>query len=78
MSLNKKNELIEVAKIICRDLRKRQTKAEEIFWQAVRNRKFLGNKFLRQHPIFYDLKGKESFFIADFYCHEKKLIVELD
>ncbi|MBU1680097.1 MAG: endonuclease domain-containing protein, partial [Bacteroidetes bacterium] len=22
--------------------------------------------------------GKESFFIVDFYCHEKKLIIELD
>ena len=38
----------------------------------------MGRKFYRQHPIFFDLLGKESFYIADFYCHEEKLVVELD
>lgn len=33
---------------------------------------------MRQHPLFYDIAGKESFFIADFYCHEEKLVIELD
>jgi len=28
--------------------------------------------------LFYDLLGKETFYIADFYCHEKLLAVELD
>ena len=78
MSLNKNKELREIAKIRCRDLRKNSTKAEDIFWKKVRNRKFLGRKFYRQHPIFFDLLGKESFYIADFYCHEEKLVVELD
>jgi very-short-patch-repair endonuclease len=28
--------------------------------------------------LFFDLLGKETFYIADFYCHEKSLVVELD
>ena len=53
-----------------RELRQRQTPAEEIFWQIVRNRKFLNLKFRRQHQI--------GPYITDFYCHEKRLVVELD
>jgi very-short-patch-repair endonuclease len=50
--------------------RKDLTEAEQILWSALRGRKFLGFKFRRQHPI--------DEFIADFYCHEKKLVIELD
>ncbi len=78
MSLSKKRELREIAKLLCRDLRKRSTNAERILWDALRNRKLDEHKFYRQYPIFYDLYGEESFFIADFYCHESKLIIELD
>ncbi len=78
MSINKRRELAEIAKIVCRDLRRNSTPAEELLWKTIRNRKLDGKKFLRQHPLFYDITGKESFFIADFYCHEEKLIIELD
>lgn len=78
MSINIKRELIQVAKVICRELRKNSTPAENILWQAIRNRKLDEKKFLRQHPIFYEITGKESFFVSDFYCHEEKLIIELD
>ena len=78
MSLNRKKELIEVAKVICRELRKNSTEAEKIFWEAVRNKRFIGKKFYRQYPLFYDITGKESFFVADIYCHQEKLVVELD
>lgn len=78
MSLNKKWELVNIAKIVCRDLRKRQTTAEQIFWEAVRNRKFYNLKFVRQFPFFHDITGKETFFVADFFCFEKNLIIELD
>ena len=78
MSLNKKWELVNIAKIVCRDLRKRQTTAEQIFWKAVRNRKFYNLKFVRQFPFFHDITGKETFFVADFFCFEKDLIIELD
>ena len=39
-------------------------------WEILRNRKFLGLKFRRQHGI-----GE---YIADFYCSEKKIVIEID
>ena len=78
MSLNKKYELAQVAKIVSRDLRRKATNAEKIFWETVRDKRLLNKKFYRQHPLFYDFYGVESFFIADFYCYEERLIIELD
>jgi very-short-patch-repair endonuclease len=68
----------EEIKLIARDLRKNQTEAENILWKRLRNREFLGKKFLRQHPIVFRIEKKERFFIADFYCREKRLVVEID
>ncbi len=70
--------LREAAKQLSRQLRKDQTNAEQIFWQLVRNRQLFGLKFYRQYPLFFDYYGQERFFIADFFCFEKKLVVELD
>jgi len=53
-----------------RTLRTNQTQAEGLFWNLVRDRKFLNLKFRRQHQI--------GHYIIDFYCDEKKLIIELD
>ncbi len=53
-----------------RALRQRQTPAEEILWLILRDRQFLGLKFRRQHQF--------SLYIADFYCHAARLVVELD
>jgi very-short-patch-repair endonuclease len=53
-----------------RELRQSATNAEKVLWEYLRNRKLNGLKFRRQHPI--------DKFIADFYCHERKLIIELD
>ncbi len=47
-----------------------QTKAEEVLWRRVRARKVNGFKFRRQHPI--------DHYIVDFYCHECRLVVEVD
>ncbi|WP_425392175.1 DUF559 domain-containing protein [Ekhidna sp.] len=58
-----------------RSLRKNQTPAERIFWANVRNRKFKGLKFNRQFIIEHT---GGAYFIADFFCHEHKLIVEID
>ncbi|MBP8959672.1 MAG: endonuclease domain-containing protein [Bacteroidales bacterium] len=62
-----------------RELRKEMTESELILWKYLRNRKLSGYKFLRQHPIPYkaDYKGI-NYFIADFYCDEKKVVIELD
>lgn len=58
-----------------RENRKNPTRAENFFWQKVRNRRFYGLKFNRQFIIEHE---SNSFFIADFHCHEHSLIVELD
>jgi very-short-patch-repair endonuclease len=65
---------------LARELRRNQTAEEDLLWRNLRNRKLNGVKFLRQHPIIYGNghRNKPLFFIPDFYCAEKKLIVELD
>jgi len=54
-----------------RELRKNLTNAESILWEEIRNRNINGFKFRRQHPIGIS-------YIADFYCAEKKLVIEID
>ena len=61
-----------------RGLRRNQTESEAILWETVRNRKISGKKFLRQHPIVFKWEGRKRFIVTDFYCHEAKLIVEID
>jgi very-short-patch-repair endonuclease len=53
-----------------RELRKHQTSAEQILWDCLRNRQLLNAKFRRQHNI--------GNIIADFYCHEAALVIEID
>lgn len=53
-----------------RDMRRTQTDAENLLWLILRNRRFSGFKFRRQHPV-----GR---YILDFYCHDQKIAVELD
>jgi leucyl-tRNA synthetase len=66
-------------KDITRNLRKNQTPDEALLWRNLRNRNIEGVKFLRQHPIYIsDIQNSKKFYVADFYCAEKKLIVELD
>jgi len=61
-----------------RDFRKNLTPSENIFWQCLRNRKFEGRKFYRQYPIKIFHDGKIRYYIADYYCHETKLFIEID
>tara|TARA_Y100001933_G_C18690015_1_gene434616 strand:- start:241 stop:600 length:360 start_codon:yes stop_codon:yes gene_type:complete len=64
---------------LCRKLRKNQTPQEKSLWQHLSYRKLDGKKFLRQHPLIYDSdRSNIRFFIADFYCHEVRLVIELD
>lgn len=53
-----------------RMLRKTMTGTEQMLWQCLKKKQLKGYKFRRQHPI--------SRFIADFYCHSVRLVVELD
>ena len=52
-----------------RELRKRLTPAEQTFWLCLKQN-FPEYKFRKQHPI--------SIYIADFYCHKLKLVIEID
>ena len=62
-----------------RTLRKNQTPEEEMIWERVRDRRLNGFKFLRQHPLFIcPFHDQPAFYIADFYCAEKKLVIEID
>ena len=66
-------------KRFARDLRKNPTYVEEKFWYHLRGKQLEGYKFLRQHPIVYRQKGTQKFFfIADFYCADMDLVIELD
>jgi 5-methyltetrahydrofolate--homocysteine methyltransferase len=53
-----------------RDLRARETRAEELLWTALRGRRLAGMKFRRQHPL--------GPFVLDFCCVERRLAIELD
>lgn len=58
-------QIFEAAK----QLRKEMTAAEQLLWQLLKlERK--GLKFRRQHAI--------GIYVADFYCHKAKLVIELD
>ena len=62
-----------------RELRRNMTEAEQRLWKELRNRKFMRLKFLRQHPIIYQvIDNKSRYFIADFMCYEKNMVIEVD
>ena len=52
------------------ELRSNMTDAEKLVWEKLRNKKILGLTFRRQHPV--------NQFIADFYCHKARLVIEID
>jgi acetylglutamate kinase len=51
------------------ELRNRMTPAEEVLWKLIHINEWK-LKFRRQHPIWN--------YVADFYCHKLKLVIELD
>ena len=53
-----------------RMLRENMVSAEKLLWVKIKGKQILGLRFRRQHPI--------SIFIVDFYCHEARLVVEVD
>ena len=53
-----------------REMRQQQNDAESMIWSVLRDRRLRGFKFRRQYAL--------GNYIADFYCAEAKLIVELD
>jgi very-short-patch-repair endonuclease len=55
---------------LARTHRRDMTDAEAALWKRIRRKRLNGLRFRRQHPV-----GR---YIADFYCHELKLLIELD
>jgi len=53
-----------------RALRKKETWAEKLMWRWLRDRRFSGYKFRRQHP--------KGIYCLDFYCEAASLAIELD
>ena len=55
---------------LARELRRKETHAEALLWQLLRNRQLMGYKFRRQHQF--------GDYISDFYCREAQLVIECD
>jgi len=53
-----------------RHLRQAETWAEKLMWRWLRDRRFNGYKFRRQHPL--------GDYYLDFFCEEAELNIELD
>ncbi len=64
---------------LARELRNNPTPSERKLWSMLRKRRLGGYKFLRQKPIIYRQRNNKAFFfIADFYCAELQLVIEVD
>ncbi len=64
---------------LARTMRKEQTAAEVFFWEKVRDRRLFGLKWNRQFIIQCQFdSGFTKYYIADFHCHQYKLIIEID
>ena len=66
MFYNAKPIIFERAKA----MRENMTQAEKNVWGLLKSKNILGLRFKPQHPI--------DIFIADFYCHALKLVIEID
>ena len=64
LSINKNNKLLNIAKI----LRRNMTRQEKHLWYD----------FLRHYPIKIYKQRIIDNYIADFYCHQAKLVIEID
>jgi len=78
MSARSNVKLRQHAKETCRALRKAQTRAEGLLWDELRDRRFQGLKFYRQYALFVEWLGTQTCFVADFFCWERRLVIEID
>lgn len=68
-----RNQIIPYRKDLrlkARELRKNSTTAEVMLWCEIKGKQLLGYEFHRQVPMLD--------YIVDFYCHELKLVIEID
>jgi very-short-patch-repair endonuclease len=66
MIYNAKPHIFEKAKA----LRNNMTNSELTLWEKLKGKQIKGLRFRPQHPI--------DIFIADFYCHPAKLVIDVD
>ena len=57
-------------KVFAKELRNNSTKSEIKSWKYLKGKQMMGYDFHRQKPI--------DEYIADFFCHKLKLVIELD
>jgi very-short-patch-repair endonuclease len=60
------SEIMEIAK----NLRNNLTHTEKLLWEKLKGKQIWGVRFRRQHPI--------DLYIVDFYCHQVRLVIEVD
>jgi len=60
----------ETTKAYAKELRKAANLSEVLLWRQLKNRQFCDLKFTRQQTI--------GNYIVDFFCHEKKVAIEID
>jgi len=53
-----------------REMRRKQTSAEVLLWELLRDLRLLGFKFRRQHQV--------GDYLADLYCRDASLVIECD
>jgi len=74
MSINDKISMFYNANPIiferAKAMRENMTQAEKTVWELLKEKKMLGLRFKPEHPI--------GIFIADFYCHQLKIVIEID
>ncbi len=70
LPLHRSVQATQIATERARTFRNSATPPERRPWNALRNRQLAGLRFRRQHPL--------GPYIADFYCHQASLVVEID
>ncbi len=69
----------DIIKEAARNLRNNMTESEVILWSFIKRWK-IGVNFLRQKAIYVYTENSwlDRYIIPDFYCYEKKIILEVD
>lgn len=55
---------------LAQEMRRNPEPCEKLLWDRLKEKQINGFKFRRQHPVYR--------YILDFYCHEKKIAIEVD
>ena len=68
--MNKKPPTNPILLHHAREMRQQPTEPERRLWQHLRRKQLGGFRFRRQQPL--------GAYIVDFYCHDSRLVVEVD